>query len=76
MTTNKPDQTTQPVWIFSFALEHESANPVSRATAESLMQSIIKWAEERNLQVGGGYRPPKPKELESGPIFVVKDCEE
>ena len=75
MSTNKPDEVCQPVWIFRFSLEHESGKPVRRTTADALLQSIVKWAEEENLQVGGGYRPPRPEELEPGPIFDTNDGE-
>ena len=73
MTTNTPDTTTPPAWIFRFTLEHESAKPVDRSTAEQLMQRIVAWAEAEDLQIGGGYRCPKPDELKQGPIFDVAD---
>ena len=73
MTTRSFDTTTHPVWIFRFTIEHESGSPVDRATAEALMENIVKWSETKGLQVGGGYRSPKPEELEPGPIFDAED---
>lgn len=57
-----PDNDAEPVWLFRFGLEGEGGLPVSRALAEELLDLIIKWAEENDCQVGGGYRAPKPEE--------------
>jgi len=63
----------EPVWIFRFALESESKELVSPRVAENLMDHIIAWVEERGLQIGGGFRKPKPGENEPGPIFKLRD---
>ncbi len=60
---------TAPVWLFDFALESESGEPVSSNVPDELMDVIIDWAEKRDLQVGGGFRAPRPEELERGPVY-------
>jgi hypothetical protein len=60
---------SQRVWLFQFALERESGEPITRTTAAELLEHIVTWAEQRDLQVGGGYRRPKAEELTPGPIF-------
>ncbi len=63
---------SQACWVFSFCLESESGEPVSRAEATELMENIIRYVEENNLQIGGGFRAPRADELEPGPIFDVE----
>ncbi|MBW3542572.1 MAG: hypothetical protein KY476_20100 [Planctomycetes bacterium] len=63
----------QPVWLFDFALESETGEPVAAERAEQLLDMIVAWAEERQLQVGGGYRPPSDEELQQGSTFAEKD---
>jgi len=60
-------------WIFNFVMESESGDLVPVRVAEELMDQIILWVEERSLQIGGGFREPKPEELEPGPIFEIRD---
>ena len=75
MATNPLDTptTTSPVWLFRFALEHEKDKPLERSTAEELMDLIVAWAETNSLQIGGGYRRPRPDELTAGPIFAESE---
>lgn len=40
------------------------------------MENIIRYVENRNLQVGGGFRAPSAGELAPGPIFEVDDDSE
>ena len=53
---------SQPYWMFTFGLEGEGDKPVSRDLAEELLLLIVKWAEENECQIGGGFRPPEPEE--------------
>lgn len=48
-------QDEEIVWLFSFGLEAGEGKQISRRLAEELLEHIILWAEERELQVGGGY---------------------
>ena len=56
------DEELQPVWLFRFALESETGVPISQSVAEELLDLIVRWAEENECQVGGGYRPPRLEE--------------
>jgi len=69
----KNDDNSQPVWIFEFAIESESGELVPQSSAAELLERILELVEDRGLQIGGGYRIPKPEELEPGPIFELRD---
>jgi hypothetical protein len=60
---NPEDRHLQPVWVFEFALEHERGERIPIATASELLEYILAWVEEHNLQMGGGFRPCSPEEL-------------
>lgn len=60
-------------WIFKFALESVSGEPVDRRVASELLEYITAWAESRDFQIGGGYHKPRPEDLVPGPIFEVDD---
>jgi hypothetical protein len=49
--TGKEDE---EVWAFHFFLEQDG-NPVPYSEAEALIDQIIAWVEERELQIGGGF---------------------
>jgi hypothetical protein len=49
--TGKEDE---EVWAFHFFLEQDG-HPVPYSEAEALIDQIIAWAEERGLQIGGGF---------------------
>jgi hypothetical protein len=53
----------QPAWVFYFFLEAQDGSPVAHDTAEELLDHIIAWVEERNLQIGGAFRPPTEEEM-------------
>ncbi len=63
----------QPVWLFHFGLESESGEPIEQTVAAELLEYIVVWAEQRGLQVGGGYRRPTQEELTPGPILPEAD---
>lgn len=46
---------TEIVWFFSFGLEAGEGKQIPKEFAEGLLDHIIAWAEERDLEVGGGY---------------------
>lgn len=52
MTDNNENEI---VWFFSFGLEAGQGKSIPRRFAEDLLDHIIVWAEERGLEVGGGY---------------------
>lgn len=52
MTDSKENEI---VWFFSFGLEGGGGKQVPRRLAEDLLDHIIGWAEERGLEIGGGY---------------------
>ncbi len=62
-------------WIFNFALESTSGVPVARSVPSALLETIVQWAEDNEMQIGGGYRKPSEQESKSGPIFEI-DAEE
>ncbi|HUG91441.1 MAG TPA: hypothetical protein VML55_11435 [Planctomycetaceae bacterium] len=64
---------SQHVWLFNIALESQSGEPVAAELAEQLLDEIVSWAEDHQLQIGGGYRPPRSEELAAGPIFVTDE---
>lgn len=49
----------QIAWHFSFFLENGEGTAVSEDVAEELLLAIIEWAEARQLQIGGGFSPPR-----------------
>ncbi len=64
----------QPVWIFNFCLESELMDvKIPQEVAVNLLDQISDWADERGLQIGGGFRGPTKKETEPGPIFELDD---
>lgn len=50
------------VWIFEFGLERRDGLCFSREAPEELLDVIIKWAEDNDCQIGGGYRNPEDDE--------------
>ena len=56
-------------WMFNFAIESATGQPIAKSVASDLLEHITVWAEERDIQVGGGYRRPKPEDEAGGPIF-------
>lgn len=64
----------EEVWVFRFCLESELEEvKISPEVAENLLEQISVWAEERGLQIGGGYRKPTAEEMKPGPIFELRD---
>lgn len=48
-------QKPEIVWFFNFGLEAGGGKQIPMEFAEELLDHIVSWAEERNLQIGGGY---------------------
>ena len=53
----------EKVWLFRFALESEDGEMVGQEVPEALLDYIVRWAEKRGCQIGGGYRHPSKDEL-------------
>ena len=53
----------EPAWVFHFFLEAQDGSPVAHDTAEELLDQIIAWVEERNLQIGGAFRATTEEEM-------------
>jgi hypothetical protein len=51
-------------WEFRSFLEKDNGQPLSEKTAAALLDVVLRWVEERGLQVGGGYRRPEQEEAE------------
>lgn len=60
-------------WVFRFSLEAQDGNVVPYPKAEELMNMIIEWVEDRNLQIGGGFRPPTKEELNPEPLPLLPE---
>lgn len=60
-------------WVFNLAIESATGQPVAKSVASDLLERITVWAEERDLQVGGGYRRPRPEDEPPGPIFELDE---
>ncbi len=58
-------------WLFSFALEKQNGKKLEESKAYELIELITSWSIENGLQIGGGYRAPKPGEFD-GDIFKLK----
>lgn len=54
------------VWVYRFAIEHEQGLLVGDEMPEALMNVIVAWAEENQLQIGGGYRLPNAEDAKIG----------
>jgi hypothetical protein len=57
-------------WVFRFSLEAQDESAVPYSQAEELIDMIIDWVEARNLQIGGGFRPPTQDELNPEPFHL------
>ena len=53
------DKSISDVWMFSFGLERQDGEPFHFSIPEKLIDLIVEWAEENELQVGGGYHFPR-----------------
>jgi hypothetical protein len=51
-------------WMFQFGLENQEGELLAESVATELMEHLIEWAEERNLQIGGGFFPDTPEQHE------------
>ncbi len=56
----------QIVWMFRFGLEREDGQTIGAAGPEELLDVIIKWAEDNDYQIGGGYSAPTEEESQIG----------
>lgn len=53
-------------WMFRFKLFSTAEELVSIGTAAHLLEHITEWAEERNLQIGGGYNAARDTDGATG----------
>ena len=65
MSRNDP----QSAWEFLFAIEREDGELIAVDQANEFLDAIVKLAEERGLQVGGGYSKCEPG---PEPLFPLK----
>jgi hypothetical protein len=65
MSRNDP----QTAWEFRFAIEHEDGRPITTDQADEFLGAIVKLAEARGLQVGGGYGVCEPV---PDPLFPLR----
>lgn len=64
MTRSKDEEST---WVFDFCLEREDGATISHRQCEELLDHIISWCEESGLQIGGGFRAPRPEDMQLRP---------
>jgi hypothetical protein len=56
-------------WAFEFGLcANKPHQLVAYAKAEELMNLIVRWAEDNDLGIGGGFRRYDPDELSPFPL--------
>ncbi|MCA9047347.1 MAG: hypothetical protein KDA89_01380 [Planctomycetaceae bacterium] len=70
MSTNE-----EAFWTFTFNLESVAGDPLAKSVPAELLEHILRWAEDRDLQVGGGFHGPKAIDFEAGPVFEVDDTD-
>jgi hypothetical protein len=60
---------SEQVWLFNITLEKEDGSKFDSNYPEELLNIIVNWAEQNQLQIGGGYRAPTHEEMQDGPVF-------
>jgi hypothetical protein len=66
---------SEEYWAFRFSIEAQDGAPIPRSRAEALLEVIIEWVEVHGLQMGGGFRPPRPEDR-TAPLYGEEGYED
>ena len=58
----------EEVWLFNFALERIDGKNINQSEADEWFDAVCDLAAERGMQIGGGFRAPKPEDSAPFPL--------